>query len=214
MKRKLIAIVLLAGTPAFAHRLDEYLQGTILSIEKTSVQAHMTLTPGVAIFPFLIPSIDTDSNSVISETEQRAYADRVLRDLSLIIDGHHLMPTIASLRFPTIDEMKEGRGKIQLDFGADLPRVGRNRKLTLENHHFTPIAAYQVNCTVPSDPNIQIATQVRNYSQSSYVLEYVQTNVGPVELSAISVLWLSPIALLMFIRFAVVWLRRARRMHG
>jgi hypothetical protein len=60
-----IAILILAAMPAFAHRLDEYLQGTIISVEKARVQVQMTLTPGVAIFPFLIPNIDTDRNGVI-----------------------------------------------------------------------------------------------------------------------------------------------------
>jgi len=46
----LAAILALAVTPASAHRLDEYLQGTIVSIEKTQVRAQMTLTPGVAVF--------------------------------------------------------------------------------------------------------------------------------------------------------------------
>ncbi len=45
------AILVLAGTPAFAHRLDEYLQGTIISVEKNRVDFQMTLTPGVAVFP-------------------------------------------------------------------------------------------------------------------------------------------------------------------
>ena len=81
MKAKLCAAILAvaAVTPALAHRLDEYLQGTILSIGKTQVQGQMTLTPGVAVFPFLIADIDSDGDGAISETEQRAYAERVLR---------------------------------------------------------------------------------------------------------------------------------------
>ena len=44
------AILLLAGTPASAHRLDEYLQATTISVEKDRVQAQIRLTPGVAVF--------------------------------------------------------------------------------------------------------------------------------------------------------------------
>jgi len=137
----------------------------------------MTLTPGVAVFRLLISDIDTDANGAISEAEQRAYASRVLRDLSIAIDGHPLTPRLLAMRFPTLEEMKEGRGEIQLDFGADLPRGGRHRKLTIENRHQRRIAAYQVNCLVPRDPRIRIAAQNRNFSQSLYELEYVQTGV-------------------------------------
>ena len=50
MKGKLAAavILLLAGTPALAHRLDEYLQGTLISVEKARLQAQMTLDSRVS----------------------------------------------------------------------------------------------------------------------------------------------------------------------
>ena len=55
----------------------------------------------------------------ISETEQSAYAERVLRDLSLTIDGRRLRLRLLSMQFPNIEEMKEGLGEIQIEFGAD-----------------------------------------------------------------------------------------------
>ncbi|HEX3879129.1 MAG TPA: hypothetical protein VHW24_19230 [Bryobacteraceae bacterium] len=174
-----IALVILAGTPVWAHRLDEYLQNTIVSIEEDRVQAEMILTPGVAVFPKLISEIDTDGNGVISREEQQAYAQRVLNDLFLAIDGHRLNPLLVSMQFPPIEEMKEGRGEIELDFMSDLPRGERNRRLTLENHHERAIAAYLVNCLVPRDPAIRIAAQHRNYTQSAYELQYEDSGVAP-----------------------------------
>jgi hypothetical protein len=169
MKPRLAAAFLvLAGTSVFAHRLDEYLQGTIISVEKSRLQAQMLLTPGIIVFPFLISQIDTDANGIISETEQRAYAGRVLQDLSITIDGHRLTTQLLWMQFATIDELREGRGEIQLEFEANLPRGGRNRKLRIENHHQGRIAAYQVNCLIPGDPHIWIGAPNRNYSQSVY----------------------------------------------
>jgi len=162
MKTRLAAaaMILLAGTPALAHRLDEYLQGTLISVEKNRLQAQITLTPGVAVFQVLLAEIDTDADGVISETEQRAYAARVLRDLSLTIDGHPLTPRLISRQFPTIQEMQAGRGEIQIEFSADLPLGGANRRLIFENHHFRQIAAYQVNCLVPRDPDIRMPLRI------------------------------------------------------
>lgn len=176
-------VVLLAVTalPAYGHRLDEYLQNTILSVDRHQLQAQMVLTPGLAVFPVLVGRIDTDGDGAISEAEQRAYAAHVLHDLSLGLDGFRLTPRVVSMRFPGIDEMKEGRGEIQIDFSAELPRGGRNRRLSLENHHESRISAYQVNCLVSRDPNVQIGAQNRNYSQSAYELVYTETDVrsGP-----------------------------------
>ena len=214
-----LAISALALTSASAHRLDEYLQGTIVSVGKTQLKAQMTLTPGVAVFPFLMADIDTDANGVISETEQRTYAERVLRDLSLTIDGHALTPRLISEQFPAIGEMKEGRGEIQLDFSAELPRGGRNRKLTLENHHRPGISAYQVNCLVPRDSDIRIAAQKRNYSQSHYELEYVQADMPPdslvslwpVRLGRFSYVAISYVAMSSVVILLMTWLVRRRK---
>src|SRR5918911_254751 len=100
------AILLLAAAPASAHRLDEYLQATTMSVEKDRVQAQLRLTPGVAVFRRVLATIDTDADGVISEAEQQAYAQRVLGDLSLAIDGNHLRLQLVSATFPGIEEMK------------------------------------------------------------------------------------------------------------
>ena len=216
MKGKLAAalILLLAGTTAPAHRLDEYLESTIVSVEKSRLQAEMTLTPGVAVYPLVVAAIDTDADGVISKTEERAYAGRVLRDLSLTIDGHGLMPHLVSVKFPEIGEMKEGRGQIEIEFAADLPGYRSNRRLTIENHHQSRIAAYQVNCLVPRDPEIRIVAQNRNYSQSVYELDYVQSGVrsGPLPAAwwAGDGGWLGAAALLLAARMAWLWRRRGR----
>jgi hypothetical protein len=180
MKSKLIAaatILLFLGGAASAHRLDEYLQATILSVEKDHVQASMRLIPGVAVSSSVIASIDSNGDGVISEAEQKAYAERVLGDLSLTVDGHRLNPKLVSADFPQIEEMKEGLGEIHIEFTADLPRGGPNRRLVLENHHQRQNAAYLVNCLVPRDHDIRIVGQTRNEQQSFYQLDYVQSGV-------------------------------------
>ena len=208
------AILLSFGTPTFAHRLDEYLQATTFSIEKDRVQAQISLTPGVAVFPIVLAKIDTDADGVISQAEQQAYAERVLRDLSLTIDGDRLRLRLVSSRFATIEEMKEGRGDIRLKFNADLPRSDPNRRLIFENHHLSPIAAYLVNCLVPRDPDIQITAQHRNYEQSLYELDYVQAGVGSSPLSFVwwsrAQGWLGTAALLLFAPLALLWRQRTR----
>jgi len=212
------AAILLTATPALAHRLDEYLEATLVSVEKTRVQAQITLTPGVAVYPIVLADIDTNADGVISETEQRAYARRVLRELWLTIDGHPLTLQLLSRQFPPIEEMKDGRGQIQIEFSADLPFSGGNRKLVFENHHQSRIAAYQVNCLVPRDPTIRIVAQNRNYLQSFYQLEYVQAGVQPNSLLLASWSgdggWLGIVALLLFGRFALLWRQRKLRVSS
>ena len=170
-----VTVLFSLTTPAFPHRLDEYLQATIFSVEKDRVQAFVRLIPGVAVSSVVLASIDTDADGVLSEAEGRAYAERVLRDFSLTMNGNRLSPQLVSAAFPGTDEMKEGLGEIQIEFTADLPHNnGFKRKLVFENHHQSRIAAYLVNSLVPRDRNIQIVGQSRNENQSFYQLNYVQ----------------------------------------
>src|SRR3954447_20375358 len=130
----LLAVI---ASPAFGHRLDEYLQNTIVSVEKYRLHAQMILTPGVAILPVVTARIDTDGDGEISDAEERVYASRVLRDLSLAIDSERLRPHLVSLRYPDAADLKEGRGEIQIEFEAELPAGGPNRRINLENRHET-----------------------------------------------------------------------------
>ncbi len=181
MNRKFIAtaaILLSLAACAFAHRLDEYLQATIISVEKDHVQASMRLIPGVAVSSIILADIDTNGDGVISEAEQRDYAERVLRELSITVDGKSVRPTLVSQKFPAIEEIKEGLGKIQIEFTVELGRAGPERRIIFENHHRNEISAYLVNCLVPGDPNIRILAQNRNESQSFYELDYAQAGSG------------------------------------
>jgi hypothetical protein len=169
-----VAIVLSFGATVSAHRLDEYLQATILSVERDRIQAFMRLVPGVAVYSAVLASIDTNGDGVISDAEQHAYAERVLHDLSLSVDGHALKLQLLSVDFPKLEEMKEGLGEIKIEFAANLTPGGANRKIAFENHHQPRISAYLVNCLVPRDRDIQIVAQNRNNDQSFYALDYVQ----------------------------------------
>ena len=219
-------ILLLIGTPAAAHRLDEYLQATTIAVEKDRVQAQIRLTPGVEVFRTVLATIDTNADGAISQFEQRAYAESVLRDLSLTIDGKPLRLRLVSSTFPSLEEMKEGLSNIQIDLDAEVPHGNTNRRLIFENHHQSRIAAYLVNCLVPRDPNIQITAQHRNYLQSIYHLDYVQTDSqldhveAGIQLEAGSYTswsdarrWWGVAAMLLSLGLGLLWRSRRGRKH-
>lgn len=204
------AMLLLAGgTPASAHRLDEYLQATTISVQEDRMEAQIRLAPGIAVLPIVLASIDTDGNGIVSKAEQRAYAERVLGDLSFMVDGDRVRLRLGSMEFPAMSEMKEGRGEIQIGFHADLAPGPRNRSLVFENHHQRRISVYLVNCLVPRDPDIRITGQNRNYEQSLYRLEYVQAGAHSVPLSfawwAAGPGWLGALALFLCARLGFAW---------
>ncbi|HEY0778886.1 MAG TPA: hypothetical protein VGD56_13030 [Gemmatirosa sp.] len=173
-----VAFVALGATPAHAHRLNEYLQATTISVQKGRITAQLRLTPGVAVFPSVFAGIDTDRNGVLSPAEQRAYAQRVLRDLSLAVDGERLPLRLVAATFATPEAMQEGLGEIQLEVEAVVPGDAGDRQLTFENRHMRQIGVYLVNTLVPRDPDIRVTAQERNYEQSFYRLDYTQSGAS------------------------------------
>jgi hypothetical protein len=205
----LAAAVFYFVTPAAAHRLDEYLQATLVSVEHQRMEFQMRLTPGVAVLQQVLAAIDTNSDGIISPAEQDAYARQVLRDLSLTADGSRVALQIASVKFPEMAEMKEGLGEIQIDFTGELPRGGSERRIRFENRHLSRISVYSVNSLVPRDPAIHIIAQNRNYGQTQYELQYTDAAAGNTSLPLSPGVWIGAAALALAARFAVSRRKRA-----
>ncbi|HEX4227859.1 MAG TPA: HupE/UreJ family protein [Bryobacteraceae bacterium] len=171
----LIAILSL-GLPVFAHRLDEYLQAMIVSVEQGRIQVSMRLIPGVAVSSAVIAAVDSNGDGAFSEAEQQTYAQEVLGDLRLSVDGHALKPRLRGVSFPAPADMKEGLGEIHIEFDADLRAGGPHRTLVIENHHEPRMSVYLMNSLVPQDPNIRVTAQNRNQNQSYFRLDYAQAD--------------------------------------
>ena len=77
----LLALSLAGG--AAAHRLDEYLQATLIGVTRDGIDVEIRLTPGVAMLPVLMAVIDQDRDGRISSEEERAYVSRVVREVEL-----------------------------------------------------------------------------------------------------------------------------------
>lgn len=92
------------------------------------------LVPGVAVSTTVLAGIDTNAEGLIPETEGNVFAEQVLQDLSLSIDGNVLRPQLLSVDFPKLEQMKEGLGEIKIEFAAKLNPGGSNRKIVFENH--------------------------------------------------------------------------------
>jgi hypothetical protein len=165
-------LALLSAGQAGAHRIDEYLQATMVSVEKTQVSASMRLIPGVATAPAIIAAIDSNGDGALSPDEQRAYASAVLNDLLVMLDGQRVRPVLAALAFPSQPELQEGRGEIRLGLTVALPARAGPRRLVFENRHRAQGSVYLMNAAVPHDPAIHITAQQRNRNQSAYTLGF------------------------------------------
>ncbi len=181
MRRVLVAVLaallLSIGATAHAHRIDETLQATLLTLAPDRVDGAMRIVPGALVSSRVIAAIDRDGDGVFSPPEQQAYARQVLQDLSITIDGAAVRPTLDSATFPSPAQMRAGVGEIHVDFTVALPAARGDRRLVLENRHRRDESVYLVNVLVPTSAQLGILSQQRNPQQSVYELDFRQTAV-------------------------------------
>ena len=162
----LLAIGLAGG--ASAHRLDEYLQATLIGVTRDGVDVEIGLTPGVAVLPAVMAAIDRNRDGRISPEEERAYAGDVLTDVELEVDGKPVPLRLIDSRFPTVQAMREGMGTIRLNLRAD--RAGH--ELRFENRHLPRVSVYLVNCLASQDKSLLVGRPERDQAQRSIRFAY------------------------------------------
>jgi hypothetical protein len=171
----LAMLAVLAGhpAPAAAHRLDEYLQATRVSIGIARVDLEIDLTPGANIAPTVLTWIDTDGDGRISSVEGKAYAQGMLDSVVLTADGRRAAVTLVDDQFPELTDMSAGTGTIRLRAAATTTTntSGRHTIKYVNNHH-PDTSVYLANALVPADRQITIAGQRRDPLQQTLTLEY------------------------------------------
>src|SRR5579862_2598883 len=70
----LLGVIAFSST-ALAHRLDEYLQATLVTIDPVEIRFQINLTPGVEVADEVLDQVDRDHDGVISTNEASAYCE-------------------------------------------------------------------------------------------------------------------------------------------
>jgi len=176
MKQGLLGCLMLLAlaTAAWAHRLDEYLQAMRISVATNRIDLSIDLTPGVAVADQLLVVIDKDHDGRVSKEEGNAYAQHVLKDLRIGLDGKVLTLRLAEASFPALHDVRDGLGVIRIKAAAPIGQLaGGNHVLTLTNTHLPEISVYLVNALVPKEHAIEITKQIRDELQRNYHLEFL-----------------------------------------
>jgi len=158
---------------ALAHRLDECLQATRVSVATNRIDLSIDLTPGMAVADQVLAAIDRDRDGQVSGDECVAYARCVLKDIRVGLDEKVLPLSLADASFPSLHEVKAGTGVIRIKATATVGQLSvGNHTFSLTNAHLPAISVYLVNALVPKDRAIEITKQTRDESQKSYRLQF------------------------------------------
>ena len=165
--------VLALSFSAEAHRLDEYLQATRIGIATSRIDLAIDLTPGMAVAQELLRSIDPHGNARIPPERERTYAQSVLQDLVLELDGKRQSIELIRATFPPCADMELGEGTILLQAAATISMLKPgHHEIIFQNAHLPKISVYLVNALVPGNKTIQITRQIRDKLQREYRLSF------------------------------------------
>jgi hypothetical protein len=174
-----VVLVLASRTAADAHRLDEYLQASRVSIDVDRVELEISLTPGASIADEAFGWIDRDRNGEISRSEGESYVREVLRDVTFTVDDVPLPLAAMASEFPARQAVRTGTGTMRIIAAAHLPAAGAGRhRITVVNAHRPQLSVYLANALVPANPRVRIETQERDRTQREFAVNYEVTG-GP-----------------------------------
>src|SRR5262249_46949898 len=143
------------------------------SVDIEHVDLEIDLTAGVRIASDVRAWIDTNDDGQISDVEAEAYARRMLHSVVLSVDGRPVPITLLGIRAPSFHEMSLGVGTIRIRARADLSAFGSGRhRLSYTNMHKPESSVYLVNVLAPTDPRIEIGSQMRDSAQHGLTVDY------------------------------------------
>ena len=178
MRLERVGLVVLVGwmgsvSHVSAHRMDEYLQATRVSIAVDRVNLEIDLTPGISIAADAISSIDTDADGRISPAERAAHASGMLRSVVLSADGRRMPLSLVGSEYPDPSDITAGVGTVRLVATAEMAAVSPGRHIVSYVNAYRPdTSVYLANALVPADRRVTINSQRRDPAQRELTLEY------------------------------------------
>lgn len=178
MTRPAVALTVMLAVPAVAtaHRLDEYLQASRVTLDRDRVTLEIDLTPGASVAPAAVSLLDRDGEGSISQAEAALYARRVLADLAVTLDSRPVVLNLTRVEVPSVAEMHDGVATIRLTaVGQVSSIIGGRHQLLLRNTHAPQemvTSVYLANAMMPSDEGVTVVKQTRDPRQQELRVDY------------------------------------------
>ncbi|MFN8539421.1 MAG: hypothetical protein U0232_18325 [Thermomicrobiales bacterium] len=169
----LLLALLVPVQAALAHPLDIYLQATYITVSPAQVVVELDLTPGVLVAPQALALLDADGDQQIADAEGRAYAETIVRNVAIQVDGQPLALAITKIDMPEYLVIQAGYGTIRVFTSATLAAgLTGTHAIAYSNNNAPAGVAYQVNTFVENGAAITLGKQNRSDTQQSIAVDY------------------------------------------
>ena len=173
MKKPIWILLALLNSRALAHPLDEVVQGAYLTLSPGTVQLELDLTPGEKVAATVLKALDANGDQSISEAEAKAFAQRVLEQLSLSLDRKALRWTLDKVTAPPYQNLKLGSDTLKIY--AIAKRTDQTGEHTLVYHNRYQPAKSQWTANIflqPAAWQYQVLGQQRSSDGKQLTVKY------------------------------------------
>jgi hypothetical protein len=211
--KAVIACLLVMATfapTALAHPADKVVQAAYLTLAPGGLRLELDLTPGELVANQFLGFLDQNTDGQIGDGEISVFAERVIQDLSVRVNGQVAALHLESKTVPDPAGLRTGGQQVTLIFAASLPDVTGENNLEFRNtlefqNNFAPIRnAYLANVFVQSG-EVKVLEQKRDATQQDFRVRY---NLEP---RAPRIDWVWFPAILVPSALIALWLTRTKR---
>lgn len=165
--------LLASPVAALAHPLDVFLQATYITVAPAQIVVELDLSPGVLVAPQVLPQLDIDGDQQISDDEGQAYANTMLHNVVLEVDGKPLALTVTKIDVPPYLTIQAGYGTMRIFTAATLADTPTGTHTTYYRNNYAPTgSAYQVNAFVDKGVAVTLGKQNRDNTQQTMTVGY------------------------------------------
>lgn len=129
MKRAAWLLPALIPTWAFAHPVDEVVQGAYLTLAPGQVRLELDLTPGTEVADAVLRAIDANGDRRLSDAEGRGFGERVLKQSTISLNGKPVAWRLDRVSMPSYEEVRDATPTLKVY--ATAPRLERKGAQTL-----------------------------------------------------------------------------------
>ena len=162
---------------ADAHPVDEVVQGAYLTLALGELRLELDVTPGSEVAGRVLPALDPDGDRAVSEDEAQAFAQDVLDQSTLTLDGVMAEWELVDVTVPPLGELATGNAILKIMATAARPEAPGDRVLAYENRYEPAKSLWIANVFLQpgSDWVYRVTGQERSDDGKGLTVRYTST---------------------------------------
>jgi hypothetical protein len=111
---RIMALLMMLMGVAYAHPVDEIVQGAYVTLMPGKVLLELDITPGSAVSGAVLNVLDADGDKNISTAETEVYAGLIIKQLSLFIDNVDTAWSLESVSVPPYTSLQSATDTLKI----------------------------------------------------------------------------------------------------